>query len=101
MQLSVTGKERDAGDALGRRVGTNLAVSVTEYFDGAVERNIVFSRAAHLFRAEIAVRARSDMPVRGRGEAVDACPAFAMAPDHTAKPLRRRDRRMKNLPEQD
>jgi ribosomal subunit interface protein len=101
MQLSVTGKELDVGDALCRHAEANLAASVAKYFDSAVEENIVFSRAAHLFRAEIAVRARPDMPVRGRGEAVDACPAFAMAPDHTAKPMRRRDRRMKNLPEQD
>jgi hypothetical protein len=85
MQLSVTGKERDAGDAFGRRVGTNLAVSVAKYFDGAVERNIVFSRAAHLFRADIALRIGRGTPVQGRSEAVGGCPAFVMALEPTAK----------------
>jgi hypothetical protein len=106
MQLSVTGKELDAGYAL-CRAEPNLAASVAKYFDGAAERNIVFSRTAHLFRADIAVRSGRGTPVQGRGEAVDGCPAFAMAPEPTAKPLRRheceRRRRhcINDLPEQD
>jgi ribosome-associated translation inhibitor RaiA len=107
MQLSVTGKELDVGDALCRHAEANLAASVAKYFDSAVEENIVFSRAAHLFRAETAVRIGRGNPGPGRGEAVDGYPAFAMTLERTAKPLRRHERalrdhrRRNNLPEQD
>ena len=107
MQLSVSGKQLDVGDALRHHAETNLQASVAKYFDGAIEGSVVFSRNAHLFCADISIHIGHGQTFQGTAEADDPYPAFDMALEHTAKQLRRhkrklRDhRRLNNLPEQD
>lgn len=107
MQLSVTGKQLDVGDALRHHAETNLSASVAKYFDGAIEGNIVFSREAHLFRADISVHVGHGILFQGSGEADDPYPAFDMALEHAVKQLRRHKRKLRdhhrldNLQEQD
>jgi len=107
MQLSVTGKQLDVGDALRQHAETNLRASVAKYFDEAIDGAIVFSRNAHLFRADISVHIGHGLQFQSTGEADDPYPAFDMALEHAAKQLRRHKRklrdhhRLNNLPEQD
>lgn len=107
MQLSVTGKQLDVGDALRHHVETNLAASVAKYFDSAIEGSVVFSRQAHLFHADISVHIGRGIQFQSHGEADDPYPAFDMALEHAAKQLRRHKRKLRdhhrvnNLPEQD
>lgn len=108
MQLSVTGKQLDVGDALRSHVETNLKASVAKYFDDAIEGNVVFSREAHLFRADIFVHIGRGIQFQSHGEADSPYPAFDMALEHAAKQLRRHKRKLRdhhrvdnNLPEQD
>ena len=52
MQVAVTGKHLDLGDALREHVTRRLEEVVDKYFDEAIEAHVVFSREAHLFRAD-------------------------------------------------
>lgn len=107
MQLSLTVKQLDVGDALRHHAETNLQASVAKYFDGAIHGTVVFSRNARLYCTDISVNIGHDLQFNGSAEADDPYPAFDMALDHTAKQLRRhknklRDhRRLNNVPEQD
>ena len=107
MQLSVTGKQLDVGDALRHHAETNLQESVAKYFDGAIHGAVVFSRNAHLYCADISINIGHDLQFHGSGEADDPYPAFDMALEHTAKQLRRHKRKLRDhrrvnkLPEQD
>lgn len=107
MQLSVTGKHLDVGDALRRHAESNLTASVAKYFDGAIEGSVVFTREAHLFHVDISVHIGRGIKFQSHGEADDPYPAFDMALEHAAKQLRRHKRKMRdhhrvnNLPEQD
>ncbi len=96
MQISVTGRQLDVGDALRRRVEVNLAASVTKYFDHAIEGNIVFSREAQGIRADISVHVGRGIMVQGHGQAENAQTAFDGALERIAKRLRRHKRRIRD-----
>ncbi len=96
MQISVTGRQIDVGDALRRRVETNLADSVVKYFDHAIEGNVVFSREAQGVRVDISVHVGRGIMVQGHGRAENAHTAFDGALDRIAKRLRRHKRRLRD-----
>ncbi len=96
MQISVTGRQIDVGDALRQRVEVNLADSVVKYFDHAIEGNIVFSREAHGIRADISVHVGRNIIVQGHGQAENAHAAFDGALERIAKRLRRHKRRLRD-----
>ena len=96
MQISVTGRQIDVGDALRGRVETNLADSVVKYFDHAIEGNVVFSREAQGVRDDISVHVGRGIMVQGHGRAENAHTAFDGALDRIAKRLRRHKRRLRD-----
>ncbi len=96
MQISVTGRQIDVGDALRGRVETNLADSVVKYFDHAIEGNVVFSREAKGVRVDISVHVGRGIMVQGHGQAENAHTAFDRALDRIAKRLRRHKRRLRD-----
>ena len=96
MQISVTGRQIDVGDALRGRVETNLADSVVKYFDHAIEGNVVFSREAQGVRVDISVHVGRGIMVQGHGRAENAHTAFDSALDRIAKRLRRHKRRLRD-----
>jgi len=96
MQLTVTGKQLDVGEALQTHVAENLASVTSKYFDSPVDTHVVFSREAHLFRADVSVHIGRGITAHGRGEAADPYPAFDLAIDHVAKRLRRHKRRLRD-----
>ncbi len=96
MQISVTGRQLDVGDALRRRVEVNLADAVIKYFDHAIEGNIVFSREAQGIRADISVHVGRNIIVQGHGQAENAHAAFDGALERISKRLRRHKRRIRD-----
>jgi len=98
MQVTVTGKQLDVGDALREHVEANLADQVAKYFDQAIESGVVFSSSAkgRLIRADIAVHAGRNIQMQGRAEAGDAYAAFDAALERIAKRLRRYKRRLRD-----
>jgi ribosomal subunit interface protein len=96
MQLSVTGKQIDVGQALRSHVGAGLEAAVGKYFDNAIEANVVFSRTAHNYQADIKVHVGRGILIQGQGTADDPYLAFNAASEHIAKRLRRHKRRLRD-----
>lgn len=98
MQVSVTGKQIDVGDALRSRVGGRLTELVSKYFDSPIEGTVVFSREGKgkQLRADISVHVGRGMLMQGQGEADEAHAAFDTALERIAKQLRRYKRRLRD-----
>lgn len=96
MQITVSGKQVDVGDALRTHVEDRLSSSIPKYLDRVTQCEIVISREAHLFRADIVLNTgtHSHLVVKGRGDAVDAHAAFDAAAEKIEKQLRRYKRRL-------
>jgi ribosomal subunit interface protein len=94
MQLSVSGKHIDVGDSLRAHVGKRMTSGVGKYFDRAIEAQVQFSRARHLYRSDISVHAGRGVAVQAHGEADDIYAAFDSAADRVEKRLRRYKRRL-------
>ena len=96
MQLSVTGKQLDVGDALRAHIEQNLSTAIGKYFANPTDANVVLSREAHNIRADIKVHVGRGIILQGHADAGDAYAAFDLAAEHIAKRLRRHKRRLRS-----
>ena len=96
MQVSITGKRMQVGDALRQHVGDALDGIVDKYFGNAIDAEVVFSREGNRFRADVSVRVGRGIQLRSRETAADAPNAFDAAAEHLGKRLRRHKRRLRN-----
>ena len=96
MQLTVTGKQVDVGDALRRHVEEALESILGKYFRSAIEAHAVFAREAHLIRAEVSLHIGRGIVVNSGAAAPDHYLAFDGAAERLAKQLRRYKRRLRD-----
>ena len=97
MQLTVTGKQVDIGEALRRQVEASLDAIFGKYFGTAIEAHVVVSKEAHLTCAEISIRVgRGGIVVNAHAAASEAYAAFDAAAERVAKQLRRYKRRLRD-----
>ena len=96
MQLTVTGKQVDVGDALRRHVETTLDSLLGKYFRTAIEAHAVFAREAHLITADVSLHVGRGMVVNSSAAATDHYVAFDAAAERLAKQLRRYKRRLRD-----
>lgn len=96
MHLTVNGKQLDVGDALREHVADSLGTAVGKYFSNPIDANVVISREAHLFRADISVHVGRGIVARSDGHAETAHVAFDTACEKVAKRLRRYKRRLRD-----
>ncbi len=96
MDITVKGKQMDVGEALRTHSEETLTTAVTKYFDSALDANVVFSKVASGFHADITVHAGRGITVHGQGEAGDAYPALDAALERISKQLRRYHRKLVN-----
>lgn len=96
MNLTVSGKQIDIGEALRDHVQRTLEAAVGKYFDGALEGAVTFSREAHEFRSDISVHVGRNIMAQSHGTANDPYLAFDAACEHVAKRLRRHKRRLRD-----
>lgn len=94
MQITVSGKQVDTGEALRQHVADQLGVVAQKYFDHALDAHVTFSRLRAFFHCDIAIHAGRGLTMRAEGEAGDAHAAFDQAAGHIAKRLRRYRRRV-------
>jgi ribosomal subunit interface protein len=97
MQVQVTGKHVDVGEALRSRVSDELSTSIGKYFDrlggGA---DVVVSREGHAFRVDCAVTLASGQQLTSQGLGGDAHLAFDSAMAKLQKRVRRYKNRLKD-----
>lgn len=96
MQVSISGKHIDVGDALRSHVENRITSGVAKYFERALEAQIQFSKARHIYKSGISVHARRGVAVQAQAEADDIYAAFDAAADRIEKRLRRYKRRLKD-----
>ncbi|MDP6120922.1 MAG: ribosome-associated translation inhibitor RaiA [Rhodospirillales bacterium] len=96
MEILVTGKHLDVGDALRAHVETNLDATVTKYFIRAVDASVTISREPNGFRAGISAHPGRGLLVQGGATAADPYAAFDSALERIAKQLRRYKRRLRD-----
>src|ERR1700712_2264284 len=97
MQVQVTGKHVNVGEALRSRVSTEISSSIGKYFDreggGA---DVVVSREGHAFRVDCAVTLASGQQLTTQGLGGDAHMAFDAAISKLQKRIRRYKNRLKD-----
>ena len=89
MQLTVKGKQLDVGDALRTHVSDSLNSVVGKYFTKPIQADVVFSRDAHLYTADIQVHVGRGILLQSSSGATEPYPAFDLACDKLDKRLRR------------
>jgi ribosome hibernation promoting factor len=96
MQLRVTGKNIDIGDALREQVSQRLSSTLGKYFDGGWSSQVTVEREGTGFRTECRVHLDSGIDLQSRGVAGDAYVSFDQAAERIEKRLRRYKRRLKD-----
>lgn len=96
MQIQVTGKHIDVGDALRTHVEDRLQQGIKKYFERTVDAHVTFSHEGPMLRADCSVHLASGILMQSQAEASDIYAAFDAAADRLEKRVRRYKRRLKN-----
>jgi ribosomal subunit interface protein len=96
MQVSVTGKHVDVGEALRTRVSDQLSTSIEKYFDRGGGADVVVSREGQSFKVDCAVTLASGQQLTTHGVGGDAHVACDVALEKMDKRIRRFKRRLKD-----
>ncbi|MEI7933228.1 MAG: ribosome-associated translation inhibitor RaiA [Alphaproteobacteria bacterium] len=96
MQVQVTGKHVDVGEALRTRVTSELTSSIGKFFDRGGDADVVVSRDGHSFRVDCAVQLASGQLLRSHGLGGDAHLAFDNALEKVQKRIRRYKQRLRS-----
>lgn len=97
MQIQVTGKHIDVGDALTEHVTERLEAGITKYFERTVDAHVTFSHeGGSMFRVDCSVHLASGMTLQAHADGSDAYGAFDAAAERLEKRVRRYKRRLKN-----
>jgi ribosomal subunit interface protein len=96
MQIKISGKHIDVGDALRSHVEYNMVAAVGKYFDRPVDAQVTFSRNGHEFKCDAAVHLATGLTAQAQATSGEIYAAFDQATDRIEKQLRRYKRRLKD-----
>jgi len=96
MQITVSGKHIDIGDALRTHVEYNLVAAVGKYFERPVDAHVIFSRNGHEFKCDSSVHLPTGLTAQAHAVSNEIYAAFDQAADRIEKQLRRYKRRLKD-----
>jgi ribosomal subunit interface protein len=96
MQVQVSGKHIDVGDALRTRISDDLLSSIGKYFERGGDADVVLSKDGHGFRIDCVVLLASGQRLQSHGSAGDAHAAFGQALAKIETRIRRYKRRLKS-----
>lgn len=96
MNLTVTGKQLDIGDAFRAHMAEKLEKMLAKYFGKALDVTVTISRDAHRYRAVIDAHISRSVEMNAEGLGKEPYPAFDDAAEHLAKRLRRHKRRLRD-----
>jgi len=95
MQVQVSGKHVDVGEALRTRISDDLLTSIGKYFERGGDAEVVLSRDGHGFRIDCVVTLASGQQLQSHGLGGDAHGAFGQALAKIETRIRRYKRRLK------
>ena len=96
MDITISGKQIDVGDALRTHVEYNMVAAVGKYFDRPVDAHVVFSRNGHEFKCDSSVHLSTGLTAQAHAVNSEIYAAFDQATDRIEKQLRRYKRRLKD-----
>jgi len=96
MQVQVTGKHVDVGEALRERVTDEITGSIGKYFERGGDADVVLSRDGHSFRIDCRVNLASGQQLQCHALGGDAHGAFDAALAKIETRIRRYKRRLKS-----
>jgi ribosomal subunit interface protein len=96
MQVQISGKHVDVGDALRSRISDELLSSIGKYFERGGDADVVVGKNGHSFRVDCSVRLASGHRLESSGDGGDAHSAFGDALHKVEARIRRYKRRLKN-----
>ena len=96
MQIQISGKNTDTGDAFKTHAETALQGAVGKYFDNAISGMVTLHKSTVGFETRIRVNLTRRIEMEASGRAGDAHHALDDAINHIEKRLRRYKRRLKN-----
>lgn len=96
MQVQVTGKHVDVGEALRTRVTDELTTSIAKFFDRGGGADVVVSREGGAFKVDCAVTLASGQQLTTHGVGGDAHTAFDAALEKMSRRIRRYKHRLRD-----
>jgi ribosomal subunit interface protein len=96
MQVQVSGKHVDVGEALRSRIVEEISGGIGKYFERGGDAEVVVTKEGHMFRVDCLVTLASGQQVVGHAFGGDAHGAFDGALERIQKRVRRYKRRLKN-----
>jgi len=96
MQVQVTGKQLDVGEALRARISDELLSSIGKYFERGGDADVVVGKNGHSIQVDCSVTLASGQKLVSTGAGPDAHTAFDAALSKVEARIRRYKRRLKN-----
>ena len=96
MDIQVSGKNIELGDALQIHVNERLSDGVRKYFDRGAEATVTFSREKRLVECDVTAHLASGVFLAAHGQGGDAYGAFEESLEKLEKRVRRYKRRLKD-----
>ncbi|MFT3989086.1 ribosome hibernation-promoting factor, HPF/YfiA family [Aestuariivirga sp.] len=96
MQIKITGKNLDIGDALRSHVEERLSGLQQKYFEGTVRGHVTVEKQRAAFNSDITLHLATGLVLQAHGSAAEAHPAFDGAAQHLEKQLKRYKQRLKD-----
>ncbi len=96
MDINVTGRKMNVGEALTAHVEDRLALVSDKYFNRSIDASTTFAKEGHSYRTDISLHPNQGINLHSRAEAEDPYAAFELAAEKVEKQLRRYKRRLKN-----
>lgn len=96
MNLRISGKHMDIGDAFRTRIEGRISEAVNKYFDGGFSGRVTVEKAGSRFSADCTVHLDTGMTLQGTGQAQEPTAAFDAAAERFEKRLRRYKRKLKS-----
>lgn len=96
MEINVSGRKMNVGEALTEHASDRLDMMADKYFSRSIDSSATFSKEGHLYRVDVSLHANQGIQLQSRAENDDPYAAFDAAADKVEKQLRRYKRRLKN-----
>lgn len=96
MNIQISGKQIDVGQALSSHVRERLSERLGRFFDRAASAQITFSRDGYGYRADCVVHLSSGVTLKAHGVDAEIYPSFDQAALRLEKRLRRYKRRLRD-----
>ncbi len=96
MQVQVSGKHVDVGEALRTRVSDDITSTIGKYFERGGTADVTVARDGYSFKVDCTIRLDSGQMLQSHGEGADAHTAFGAALGKIETRVRRYKRRLKS-----